>query len=177
MNLSRFFRMFEPLPTIIILVVALPFLIIGLVEARKAQVMINNSATALGRVIDNAYLSRKDASDSTRLYWSYHAVVRFVADNGGEFTFTDRVGSYLADHAIGDAVEVLYDPKNPQDATIRRWASIRMGPSDIHWDRAAAHPGIDCLDGMARCMGGAENPGGAGRAPALRGGRSPRVQR
>lgn len=128
MILKNIFRMFDPLPTLIILAVALPFLIIGLVEARKTDRMVKSYAIASGTVIKNEYRSRTDPLDSARVSWSYYPVVRFKSAQGGDFIFTDDAGAYPPDFQVGDSIEVLYDPINPLDASINSWFSLWMGP-------------------------------------------------
>lgn len=128
MKLSNIFRLIDPLPAVIILAVSLPFLIIGLVDVRKAQVMVQEFVTASGSVIDNEYRSRTDPEDSAKTYWSYYPIIRFRTVKGNEVVFTDREGSYPPKYEVGDVVDVLYNPENPQDAIINSWMSIWMGP-------------------------------------------------
>ena len=128
MNLNRIFRCFEPLPTIIVLVVALPFLIIGLSEARQAQLLLDSYAATTGTIIGNDYLSRTDALNNAKTYWSYHPVVSFRTSAGAEITFTDQVGSYPAEYAVGDAVDVRYQPETPQEARVYRWINLWFSP-------------------------------------------------
>lgn len=128
MILKNIFRMFDPLPTLIILAVALPFLIIGLVEVHKARVMVQEFVTASGTLIDNEYRSHTDPEDSARVYWAYYPVVSFTTAQGYLYIFTDGEGSDPPTYKVGEAVEVLYNPDDPRDATIHSWMSIWMGP-------------------------------------------------
>jgi hypothetical protein len=128
MKLPNIFRLFDPIPTLIILAVALLFLFIGFSEAWKAQAMVKNFATESGTIVGNDYRSSTDPEDSAKIYRSYHPVVRLTTAQGGVFVFTDGEGSNPADYEVGDAEEILYDPNNPLDATIRSWMSVWMGP-------------------------------------------------
>lgn len=128
MKLDWIFRLFEPIPTIIILIVSLPFLIIGLTDFHKAQLMVKSFESATGTVIDNEYRINPDPEDSAKVYRSYHPVVSFTTIQGNLYVFTDDVGSYPPDYAIGELVEVLYNSDDPRDATIYSWMSVWMGP-------------------------------------------------
>ncbi len=128
MKLSNISRLFEPLPTIIILAVSLPFLIFGLNEVHKARVMVQEFVLASGTVIDNEYRSHTDPEDSARSYWAYYPVVSFTTAQGYLHIFTDGEGSYPPAYEVGETVEVLYNPDDPLDATINSWMSIWMGP-------------------------------------------------
>jgi hypothetical protein len=128
MKLHYIFRLVEPMPTIIVLAVALPFLYIGFIEIRKAQTKIRNFTNSTGVVIGNDYLSTTDPEDSARISWAYYPVVRFTTTQGREFVFTDGVGTYPPDYEVGDAVDVLYNPQNPRDATIKNWLRVWFAP-------------------------------------------------
>lgn len=129
--MRTFFRHFEPLPTIIILMVATPFLFIGITELRKAQSMIDKFATTTGAVIGTDFLRNVDAQDSAKTSWTIHPKVSFTTPQGQEVSFTDSVGSYPSDYEVGDIVEVLYNPKNPQEATIKNWKQVWFAPLGI----------------------------------------------
>ncbi|NMC14391.1 MAG: DUF3592 domain-containing protein [Chloroflexi bacterium] len=122
---------FKPIPTAIILTVALPFLFIGFVELRKAQSLIENFNTALGTVTGTTYLRNVDETGSTNPSWLIHPVVRFTTPQGEEISFTDRVGSNPAEYKVGDKVEVLYNPDHPQEATIKNWMQVWFTPLGI----------------------------------------------
>jgi hypothetical protein len=127
MKLRILFRLVEPLPVIIVLVVALPFLFIGIWETVKAQSMIKNFTSTQGTVIGNDYLSTTDPEDSAKVSWAYYPIVRFAAQ-GRQFSFTDGVGTYPSEYEVGDEVEVLYNPEDPYDATIKSWKRVWFGP-------------------------------------------------
>jgi hypothetical protein len=138
MKIHNFFHLFEPLPTIIILAVAVPFLFIGLTELGKAQSMVKNFTTTRGTVIGTDFLRNVDADDSTKSPWAIHPKVSFTTPQGEEISFTDPVGSYPADYEVGDRVEVLYNPENPQEATIKNWKQSVCSPVD-NLNRVTTH--------------------------------------
>ncbi len=128
MKLPNIFRVLDPIPTGIILVVTLPFLFVGLSQVWKALELVNNFDTAPGIVIGNDYQTHTDSQDSAVIYSSYYPVVRFTTAQGRESIFTDGEGSFPAVYEVGEVVEVLYDPNDPADATIKSWLSIWFGP-------------------------------------------------
>ena len=80
MRLPSMFRILSPIPTLLILVVTLPFLFVGLSETWKVQEMVKHLSTAPGTVVGNDYQSRTDPQDSAKTYWLYHPVVRFTGE-------------------------------------------------------------------------------------------------
>jgi hypothetical protein len=128
MSLKRSLSMVDPLPALLTLAFAIPFLWIGVSEAREAQVKVASYAVAEGSVTDNNYLSTQDLEDSSRETWAYYPVVTFTTGDGDLVTFTDGVGTFPPEYEEGERVEVLYDPQNPHDATIKSWKRIWMGP-------------------------------------------------
>jgi len=128
MELRNFFRHFKPIPTIIVLAVALPILVIGFIELHKAQSLIANFNTALGTVTGTTYLRNVVAENNTSSPWLVYPVVRFTTPQGQEVSFTDRTGSYPAEYKVGDRVKVLYNPDRPQEATIKNWMQVWFTP-------------------------------------------------
>lgn len=128
MIFKRLFWHINPLPTMILLPFAIPFLWIGVSEVVKAQAKAETFAVAEGVVVDNNYVSSQDLEDSSTITYSYHPVVTFRTSERQSVTFTDGVGTFPADYDKGDRVEVLYDPADPHNATIRSWTRLWMGP-------------------------------------------------
>jgi hypothetical protein len=86
----------------------------------RSSAFVATAAHAGGKVVDLADSRSNDGSTTFR------PVVSFEV--GGEsYTFKSKNGSRPARYDIGDAVDVLYDPKNPQDARIDRFADLWLG--------------------------------------------------
>ncbi len=81
----------------------------GLDMIERIQVGIHTSGEIVGS-------HRKRSSDSV----TYSPIVRFTADDGQRYKFTDSVGSSHPTFKNGDAVDVLYMLDDPQDAMIDR---------------------------------------------------------
>jgi hypothetical protein len=79
-------------------------------------------ASAEGVVID-LILSRDSDGDDT-----YYPRVRFATPTGESVEFTGSVGSTPAAFDVGEAVAVLYDPADPQDARIDSFFQLWFGP-------------------------------------------------
>ncbi|MBN2556473.1 MAG: DUF3592 domain-containing protein [Anaerolineales bacterium] len=128
MKLRNIFRLVEPIPFIIILVVALPFICIGISEAMKAHAVVENFMEEHGVIVGNDYLSTVDLQDNDKESWAYYPVVRFEIGEGREYVFTDGIGTFPAEYDEGEVVEVLYNPDDPRDATINNWKRLWFGP-------------------------------------------------
>ncbi len=128
MKLKDILFRIDTLPAIILLTVSLPFLCIGLSEVYQAQVMVKDFINVPGTVVGNDYISTTDPEDSAKVSWAYYPVVRFNTEQRREYYFTSGVGAYPADYAVGERVEVLYNPEDPHEAVIKAWKSLWFGP-------------------------------------------------
>lgn len=59
---------------------------------------------------------------------AYAAVFKFVASNGDVIEKHDGMYSNPPAHKVGDVVDVLYDPNNPQGARIAKSSSLYFAP-------------------------------------------------
>ena len=96
-------------------------LVIGVRLWLGTSQFIAHAHGAIGTVIE---LREKRDSDGDTMY---APVVRFAAD-GREVTFVSNTSSRPAAYHVGEAVEVLYAPGNPDDARVRGFASLWLGP-------------------------------------------------
>lgn len=87
----------------------------------RARAFVARAETAPGAVVA---LERSTSRDSS----AYHPVVRFKSPSGQERTFRSPAGSNPPSHAVGDAVDVLYDPADLADARIDSRFSLWGGP-------------------------------------------------
>ena len=81
--------------------------------AKDVTSMIQNGVHALGQVV------RVEGHSSDNGYM-YYAVVSFPDQNGRHIEFQDSVGSSTRLHDVGDQLNVLYQPSNPNDAMVDR---------------------------------------------------------
>ena len=112
------------LPAILLVLAGAPFLCVGLWEVRETQLRLNFQSEAQGTVIESVYRTHTDPEDSSQFTRSYHPVVRFSSGQGQTVVFTDGVGSYPEAYQVGETVEVLYDPQDPEDAMIPSWSGL-----------------------------------------------------
>ena len=127
MKVKYFLSNLFTFPFIIILAVCLPFAVIGIVQALNTRADVISHLTASGMVISNQYIDHVDPENSTSVTWTYHPVVRFTSAAGDVVVFIDNFGSYPAKYGVGEMLEVLYDPENPQNAAINTWLSLWGG--------------------------------------------------
>ncbi len=81
---------------------------------------ILSSKHATGTVVQNQLGGSKNST--------YHAVVQFTAPDGTAVKFTSNVGTITPEFGVGKQVDVLYNPKNPQDAQINSLLDLWMAP-------------------------------------------------
>lgn len=90
---------------------------------RHSTDFIRDAVPAEGTVID---LVRSSSRSSER--GTYRPVVRFRTQVGEEVEFVSNWSSYPPPYRRGDAVEVLYSPSDPRQASIRRFFALWGGP-------------------------------------------------
>jgi hypothetical protein len=92
----------------------------------KTESFLQTAQRAPGRVVE---LRVTDSSDGET---TYAAVVTYTDDRGTDFTFRDSLSSTPPMYAVGQNVNVLYDPEHPDKAGIDRgiwnyWLTAAFG--------------------------------------------------
>ncbi len=96
-------------------------LIVGGVLLTSSWDLLASGARAEGRVIDLEYRRSDDGG-------SYYPVVRFRSAGGEEITLRSRVGTSPPAFSEGEAVTVLYDPRDPYAGKIDSFSQLWFGP-------------------------------------------------
>ncbi|MFH6968050.1 DUF3592 domain-containing protein [Flavobacterium sp. FlaQc-28] len=85
------------------------------------QTFLKKAETVQGTVVE---LISKRSDNST----TYAPLVSFTTKAGNKIEFTSAVSSNPPSYSEGESVEVLYDPADPKDASIKGFASLWIGP-------------------------------------------------
>lgn len=70
-----------------------------------------------GEVVD---LERRESHSDDGPSYAYYAIIEYEAPSQGVFKFSDSVGSSKALFALGDRVDVIFDPEDTDEAIIDR---------------------------------------------------------
>jgi len=84
---------------------------------------IARAAKASGTVVELVEVRDSDGGSST-----YKPVVNFTATNGTTISFASSYSSRPPAYSVGETVEVLYAPDDPNDARIDGFGSLWLGP-------------------------------------------------
>lgn len=95
----------------------------GSLTARKTKRFLARAQAARGTVVHLVLRSSSDAQDGT-LSYAYHPVIRFTAQTGEAVEFEGGTGSNPPMYTLGQPIEVLYDPANPERAKIRAFSDL-----------------------------------------------------
>lgn len=106
----------------IFLIVGVAALVGGIYWGVKTQRFVASASRASGTVIE---LERRQSGDDGP---TYYPVIRFIDADGREVTFTSSTGSNPPSKREGDKVDVLYDPKNPNEAELNSFFALWFGP-------------------------------------------------
>lgn len=103
----------------LLLAAAIANLIYGAFRWREIKRRQVHWSMARGDVIE---LEERWDAESTSTFCPH---VRFRTETGNEFTFTNSCGLSKPDsYLVGERVDVLYDPDNPNHAVINDWSSM-----------------------------------------------------
>jgi Protein of unknown function (DUF3592) len=86
-------------------------------------------ATALSTsalVTENVYRERHSSSSGTS--WAFYPRVHFRTADGQEITMITNSGSSPPSYYVGEAVTILYDPRQPYRAEIRSFGDLWTSP-------------------------------------------------
>lgn len=98
------------------------FLIIALLLWNKTRSFLAHAQQTTGTVVELLEVRDKDDGSST-----WKPVVRFTSRDGSDITFAASFSSKPAPYDVGESVEVLYLPDDPNEARIKGFASLWLG--------------------------------------------------
>jgi cytochrome c oxidase assembly protein Cox11 len=115
----------KPMPKSMALMIGLTFAVIGLVALvigilwigstkERLKTMINHTGTVVEKV-------RVERPGETA---NFYPVVEFKTQTGEVFRFEGKTSGPENEYKIGEQVEILYDPQDPQGAMINSWKEL-----------------------------------------------------
>lgn len=104
---------------------ASPFLTIGFCEVYKTNQEIDDFTHTTGTIVGNSYVTYLYDGNTSG---AYLPEVEFYAGDGKKIRFTDKIGSLPPDYEPETQIEIIYNPKDPQDARIYSWKRIWFVP-------------------------------------------------
>jgi len=103
------------------------FLITGIIIGVNTRSFFGKSISTEGTVID---LERHTSRDSKgRSSTAYYPVIKFTANSGKSIEFEANSGSNPPAYTQGQKVEILYNPQEPESATINSWLDLWFLPA------------------------------------------------
>lgn len=91
----------------------------------RTSTFIRSSRTAPGRVVD---LEWRNGSGRSKTSGGYATVFVFTDGSGQAHTVRTKSAYDPLTHRIGSAIEVLFQPENPEDAKIRSFRTLWLIP-------------------------------------------------
>ncbi len=115
-------RTWNPLPAfvggLIAIAVGLGVLFLGYQWRMSTEQRIETMVKAQGTVVEVVSRTRTSGGERKTLFYP---AVEFRTAAGDVIRFEHNTGSNPPAYRVGDAVDVLYNPQTPQDATIDSW--------------------------------------------------------
>ncbi len=109
--------------SVLFAVIGLGMLAGAVALAMNTRAFIATAKHASGTVTE--LVPKRDSDDGST---TYTPVVMFEADSGASVSFTSSFSSNPPSYAVGETVEVLYEPGNPNDARIKGFGSLWLAP-------------------------------------------------
>lgn len=103
-----------------------PFLVIGGCEALETRSELARSVRGRGTIAENRLVV--DQRDGVEEH-AYQPVVQFRDAAGHVHRFTDAAASLPPDYAVGETVEVAFEPRDPAHARIVSWKRLWLVPT------------------------------------------------
>lgn len=107
---------------VIFLCVGVLLLLFGYGNYKSTTDFLSKALHSTGTVTE--LHSHYDSHDSE---YTYAPIVNFVDRKGNARTFSSSTYSNPASYAVGDRVDVLYDPLKPDSASINSWIDLYIG--------------------------------------------------
>jgi len=115
----------KPLPKSMALMIGLTFAVIGLVALmigilwirstkERMKTMINHTGTVVEMI-------RVERPGETA---TFYPVIEFKTQTGEVFRFEGKTSGPENEYKIGEQVEILYEPQDPQGAMINSWKEL-----------------------------------------------------
>ena len=105
-----------------VFVVSIIFVVMGVKFLNQAKYMSKFGVKTTGKIVNGAVAMSMISHKS-----SSYKVVEFTSSDNVTVTFSGKIGlSPTGDKHIGDAIGVMYDPKNPNNAVIDSYAERNM---------------------------------------------------
>ncbi len=95
------------------------FVGIVIVDMRAVQTFVAQAQTGSGEVIRLEEVSSGDTSPDT-----YRPVVRYTTSDARVYEFTEPQSEYPARFRVGEQVNLLYNPSNPNDARVTVYTEL-----------------------------------------------------
>ena len=87
----------------------------------RTRIFINNSQQTQGTITQMVYSHDSDSS-------GYTPVFRFRTLQGQEVEVSGNIRTNPPQFKVGQTIDVLYDPENPQKARIKKWFNLYFVP-------------------------------------------------
>lgn len=99
---------------------AILFAVIAIASYCNTSKLLSEGGTASGTVV-RLQLTSSGVSNSRRVY---NPVIRFNPEGKEAVEEMSKFGSYPPEFKEGQAVEILYEKKNPKNWTVRNWFNL-----------------------------------------------------
>ncbi len=110
----------------LIFMVGFGLLLVGGWTGFQKYQLVRKSVRTQGRVIEIKQEVIKNPEPHRRLMVSFHPVYEFSTLQGEVITFSISTGTDIPPYREGETVQILYDPQDPQNASLVTYSSLLL---------------------------------------------------
>jgi len=99
------------------------FVIVAVIIYIRTRTFINNAQEVKGTVVEMVYRTSSKGSGS------YAPVYKFRTIDGQTIVVQDSLSSNPPQFQVGQEIDVLYNPENPQKSYINKWMNLYFLPA------------------------------------------------
>ena len=103
-------------------VIGLGLLAGGVYSVRHTRQFLQTAVSAPGVVIENIWRADQTQTRRRGMSWAFYPRIRFRTTDGREIYFLSSTGSRPPSYRVNEPVTILYDPRQPSNASIRSFS-------------------------------------------------------
>jgi hypothetical protein len=110
----------------IFFVVGMGLLIGGIFAFQHTRRFLQTAVEVPGVVTENVW--REDRTSDNRASWAFYPRIRFRTADGQEISYISNTGSSPPSYRVNEPITILYDPQQPQHASIKSFVELWLLP-------------------------------------------------
>lgn len=102
----------------------------GIWSVLRTRQFLQTAVSVPGVVVENVWREDRTTTGNARregVTWAYYPRIRFRTADGQDINFVSNIGASPPSYRVNEAVAILYDPRQPSNASTSSFASLWVG--------------------------------------------------